>query len=172
MSECGNFMNANEWNSPLLQQSCCGVFTLAGIGTGTGNKWVVEALTSHPNKDRAQDLLSPIVLVRIPIIVSVPVPLSVNTPLKLFRNIYGWLTHKVYFHCGSCAVRTFWFALINGVFALPDSDSYAGTDSSTEKVTKDANGMTPRLVLNGYRTHLSQSRSQSRSSGSTSRQYH
>ena len=42
----------------------------------------VEAFPLHLNQDRARDLMSPIVLVPIPVTVSVPVPLSVNTPLK------------------------------------------------------------------------------------------
>ena len=45
--------------------------------------------------------------------------------------------------------------------ALHDTDSHANidTDSCTEKVTMDVNGMALRCMLNGYRTHLSRSRS-------------
>ena len=51
-----------------------------------------------------------------------------------------------------------------------DSDCYTDTDtdSCTRKVTIDVNGMALRLVLNGYRTHLSWPRSQYISSGNTS----
>ena len=61
-----------------------------------------------------------------------------------------------------------------GVFTLPDSDSYADADTIAciEKVTMDGNGMAPRSVFNGYRTHLSRSRSWSRSSGNTSEHYY
>ena len=62
----------------------------------------------------------------------------------------------------------------NGVFTLPDSDSCtdADTDSCTEKVTIEVNRMELSSVLNRYRTHLSQPKSRSRSTGNTSEHYH
>ena len=43
--------------------------------TGTGNKWVVrncvESFTLHLNQDRGRDLLSPIILVLVPVHVSI-----------------------------------------------------------------------------------------------------
>ena len=59
--------------------------------------------------------------------------------------------------------------LTNGLFTLPYSNSHADTDNCTEKVAMGLNGMAPRLVLN---SHLSRSKSQSRSSGNTSEHYH
>ena len=60
------------------------------------------------------------------------------------------------------------------VFTLPEYDSYgdANSDSCTEKVTIDGNGMPWWSVLNGYRTHLSQPRPRSRFSGNPSELYH
>ena len=49
-----------------------------------------------------------------------------------------------------------------------DSCANADTNSRTEKVTMDVNGMALRLVLNGYSPYLPQPRSWSKSSGNIS----
>ena len=51
----------------------------------------------------------------------------------------------------------------------PNSYADADTDSCTKKVTMEVNRM---ALLNGYRTHLSQPSSLSRSTGNTSEHYH